>query len=246
MKNGAVREKLIVALDVESADEARRMFDALRDMAGMFKIGSRLFTASGPAIVRELVAAGGRVFLDLKFHDIPDVVAAACGAAAQLGVSLLTIHAAGGGEMMRRATAACAEAAARAGVARPAVVAVTVLTSSNEATLAEAGVEVSSTVEQVLKLARLAESCGADGVVASPHEIAPVREAVRRRGFIIVTPGVRPRDAAHDDQKRVMTPGEAIGAGADFLVVGRSILRAPDPRRAAQAIIEEMEKAINR
>ncbi len=234
---------MIVALDVESVEEARRAFETLREHAGTFKIGSRLFTAAGPAIVREIVAAGGRVFLDLKFHDIPDIVAAASTEATRHGVSIFTIHAAGGSEMMRRAAEACAETAAREGIEKPYVVGVTVLTSANEATLVETGVSVSSIVEQVTKLARLADSCGTDGVVASPHEIAPLREAVKRPGFIIITPGVRPRDAAHDDQKRVLTPAEAVRAGADFLVVGRAILKASDPARAAQAIIEEMEEA---
>jgi orotidine-5'-phosphate decarboxylase len=243
LRDHSAREKLIIALDVESAVEARRVFDQLRGQAGMFKIGPRLFTTAGPTVVREIIEEGGRIFLDLKFHDIPDVVAAACAGAARLGVSLLTVHAAGGGEMLRRAAEACAESASREGTRKPDIVGVTVLTSSDEATLAETGVQVSSTVEQVTRLARLAAGCGADGVVASPREIAPVREAVRREGFIIVTPGVRPRGTGHDDQKRVMTPGEAVRAGADYLVVGRAILRAPDPSRAAQAIIEEMEEA---
>ena len=219
------------------------MFAALRGQAGMFKIGPHLFTSTGPDLVREIVAAGGRVFLDLKFHDIPAVVAAASREATRLGVSIFTVHAAGGGEMMRRAADACADVAVREGIEKPRLVGVTVLTSSDEATLAATGVKVSSTVEQVIRLARLAEASGADGVVASPHEIAPVRETIRRRGFIIVTPGVRPRDTAHDDQKRVMTPAEAVRAGADYLVVGRAILNAADPMRAAQAIIEDMEEA---
>ena len=243
MERRSAKEKLIVALDVESDATARRMFDALRGQAGMFKVGSRLFTSAGPAVVREIIAAGGRVFLDLKFHDIPAVVAAASREATRLGVSIFTIHAAGGREMMERAAEACAETAAREGIEKPSVVGVTVLTSSDETTLAETGVKVSSTVEQVIRLARLAEGSGMDGVVASPHEIAPVRETIRRRGFIIVTPGVRPRGTAHDDQKRVMTPGEAVAAGADYLVVGRAILNAADPSRAAEAIIEEMEEA---
>src|SRR2546421_1437504 len=235
-----MNDKLIIALDVESATEAREWFDKLRGHAGMFKVGAQLFTAAGPAIVREIIGAGGRVFLDLKFHDIPNTVAGACREAVRLGVALFNVHAAGGGEMLRRAAEATAETAAREGLSRPKLIAVTVLTSSDAATLAEVGV-ADSPAAQVTRLARLAEACGLDGVVASPHEIAQVRAAVARAGFLIVTPGVRPRAVAHDDQKRVLTPAEAVRAGADYLVVGRAILNAPDPLRAAETIAAEMQ-----
>ncbi|HZH31958.1 MAG TPA: orotidine-5'-phosphate decarboxylase [Pyrinomonadaceae bacterium] len=238
-----MNNKLIIALDVETADEARRLFSLLRAEAGMFKIGSQLFTAAGPQLVRDIVAGGGRVFLDLKFHDIPNTVAAACREAVRLGVSIFNVHAAGGGEMMRRALEATGETAEREGLPRPALIAVTVLTSADAGVLAETGVGGCALEEQVLRLAKLTASCGLDGVVASPHEIAPVRSAVERESFLLVTPGVRPSASAHDDQRRVMTPAGAVRAGADYIVVGRAILNAPDSLRAAHEIVAEMELA---
>lgn len=237
----SAKEKLIVALDVESAEEARRLFAELREVAGMFKIGSQLFPTAGPEFVRELVAAGARVFLDLKFHDIPATVAAAARDAVRLGVSLFNVHASGGSEMMRRAAAATAEESARLNVERPRLIAVTVLTSMDEAALTETGVAAASVEEQVRRLARLTDASGLDGVVASPREIGPVRDAVARPGFLVVTPGVHPSAAAYEDQKRVTSPSEAVRAGADFIVVGRAILNSPDPARAARAVVEEME-----
>lgn len=238
----SAREKLIVALDVETPREAREVVAAVGSHAGTFKVGSQLFTAAGPDLVRELVSAGARVFLDLKFHDIPATVAAAAREAARLGVSLFTVHAAGGSEMLRRAAEAVAEAASREGLARPRVLGVTVLTSADASTLAEAG--VGDPVEgQVARLAALAASCGLDGVIASPREIGLVRRRVSRPGFLVVTPGVNPSGAAYDDQKRVMSPSAAVRAGADFVVVGRAILKASDPAAAARAVVEEMEGA---
>ncbi|HST52081.1 MAG TPA: orotidine-5'-phosphate decarboxylase [Pyrinomonadaceae bacterium] len=239
----SAKDKLIVALDVATAEEARRAFASLRDSAGMFKVGSQLFTSTGPGFVRELVAAGARVFLDLKFHDIPNTVASASREAVRLGVALFNVHAAGGGEMLRRAAAATAEESARLGVARPNLIAVTVLTSMDSNALAETGVESQTVEEQVKRLARLADDCRLDGVVASPHEIALVRETVKRVPFLVVAPGVRPAASPHDDQKRVMTPAGAMRAGADFVVVGRAILNSPDPARAALAVVEEIESA---
>ncbi len=239
-----MNNKLIIALDIETVGEARKLFSVLGAQAGMFKVGSQLFTAAGPDFVREIVTQGGRVFLDLKFHDIPNTVASACREAVRLGVSLFNVHAAGGGEMMRRAADATAETAGREGIKKPALIAVTVLTSANAATLQETG--IASEVEaQVKMLAGLAAASGMDGVVASPHEIAPVRSVVSREKFLLVTPGVRPASSTHDDQKRVMTPAEAVRAGADYIVVGRAILKAPDPLRAAREIVEEMERATN-
>lgn len=234
--------RLIVALDVETVGRARELHNALRDVAGMFKIGSQLFTAAGPDFVREIVGAGSRVFLDLKFHDIPNTVAAASREAARLGVSIFNVHGAGGGEMMKRAAEAVSETSEREGLSRPILIAVTVLTSANAATLAEIGV-ADGPQEQVARLARLAASCGVDGVVASPHEVAVVRAAVEKKDFVIVTPGVRPAGAATHDQKRVMTPAEAVRAGADYLVVGRAVLDANDPAAAAQKILNEMQSA---
>jgi orotidine-5'-phosphate decarboxylase len=237
----ATKNRLIVALDVETAREALNLFNALKDVAGMFKIGSQLFTSAGPSVVREIVRAGGRVFLDLKFHDIPNTVAAAGVEATRLGVSIFNIHACGGSEMMRRTAGAVTETAVREGITRPRVIGVTVLTSADDSTLAEAGFS-SSTEEQVRRLAQLASESGLDGVVASPHEVKLVRETVGQRDFVIVTPGVRSSGIAHNDQRRVMTPAEAVRAGADYLVVGRAILKAADPSRAAHEIIEEMQR----
>lgn len=235
--------RLIVALDVETARQARELFSQLRETACMFKIGSQLFTAAGPDFVREIVAAGSRVFLDLKFHDIPNSVAAASREAARLGVSIFNVHAAGGSEMMKRTAEVVTEVAEREGLSRPLVIAVTVLTSADATTLAEVGLSVEPK-EQAVKLARLAAACGLDGVVASPHEVALVRSTVERESFVIVTPGVRPVGAATHDQKRVMTPAEAVRAGADYLVVGRAILEASDPPAAARKILDEMQDAL--
>lgn len=241
-----VRDKILVALDVATRDEALRLADALRGAVGGFKIGSRLFTAEGPAMVRTLIEHGDRVFLDLKFHDIPNTVATAVAAATELGVWMVNVHASGGTAMMQAARAAAQETAARRNAAPPLVIAVTVLTSMNPATLREAGVEI-DLMDQVLRLAELTREAGLDGVVASPRET----EAIRARcgeGFAIVTPGIRGGAAAQrpgpgqaaskDDQERTMSPADAVAAGASYLVVGRPIIAAPDPLAAARAIVE--------
>lgn len=233
-------EKLIVALDVDTAAKAREIVSALHGIVGMFKIGSQLFTAAGPDLVREIIRSGERIFLDLKFHDIPNTVAAAGVEATRLGVSIFNVHAAGGAEMMRQTVEAVDQCVNSEGLPRPKVIAVTVLTSSNQATLSEIGLNADPEAT-VRRLALLAESSGMDGVVASPNEVGLIRAAIKNPGFIIVTPGVRPAGASAADQKRVMTPREAISAGADYLVVGRPILSAPDPARAAQQIVEEMQ-----
>jgi orotidine-5'-phosphate decarboxylase len=237
----AAKNKLIVALDVETAREALNLFAALKDVAGMFKIGSQLFTSAGPRLVCEIVADGGRIFLDLKFHDIPNTVAAAGVEAARLGVSIFDVHACGGSAMMRRTAEAVAETSEREGITRPLIIGITVLTSMDDSTLAEAGFS-SSTTEQVGRMARLADAAGLDGIVASPQEVKLVRETVERQNFVIVAPGVRPTGGAMDDQRRVMTPAEAVRAGADYLVVGRPILKASDPVLAANQIVEEMRQ----
>lgn len=236
------KDRLIVALDVDTMKQARELVSALRDVVGMFKIGSQLFTAAGPNIVREIIKAGGSVFLDLKFHDIPNTVAGAAVEATRLGVSIFNVHAAGGSEMMRRAAEAARETAEREGLPRPHCIAVTVLTSTEASALAATG--VTATVEQqVVLLAKLAEASTLDGVVASSLEAPLIRAAILRKDFLIVTPGVRPSGAGRDDQKRVTSPAEAVRAGADYLVIGRPIIAAADPVRAAQAVIEEIEKA---
>lgn len=232
--------KLIVALDVDNVHKAREIVNKLRGVAGMFKIGMQLFTAAGPSLVREIVSSGERVFLDLKYHDIPNTVALAGVEATRLGVSIFNVHASGGTEMMRRtadAVSECAEAERRS---RPLVIAVTILTSANEDTVSEVGFG-SSPQELVARLARLAKASGMDGVVASPLEVSAIRAAVDEPGFVVVTPGVRPAGASFADQKRVTTPREAIVAGADYIVVGRPILEAPDPVKAARQILDDME-----
>lgn len=241
-------DQLLIALDVESASKALALADALRDVAGGFKIGSRLFTSEGPSIVRALVDKGDRVFLDLKFHDIPNTVAQAVAAATSLGVWMVNVHASGGTKMMTAARDAAKETAARTGRPAPLVIAVTVLTSMSAEALAETGFAGSSTpgegpflLEQVVRLARLAESAGLDGVVASPQETATLRQSCGP-GFAIVTPGIRGGGAAagsRDDQARTMSAAEAIGAGASYIVVGRPIIAAADPRAAAEAIVQE-------
>jgi orotidine-5'-phosphate decarboxylase len=238
-----VHNRLIVALDVETAEEARRLLDSLRGIAGMFKIGLQLFTATGPDLVREIIRAGEKVFLDLKFHDIPNTVSAAGVEATRLGVSMFNIHTSGGSTMMRRTADAVAQCAASEGLPRPAVLGVTVLTSSSQSTLQDIGIS-DKPQDVVARLAQRATDSGLDGVVASALEVSLIREVVAKPDFIIVTPGVRPKETDHDDQARVMSPREAIAAGADYLVVGRPIIAAPDPARAAQNILDEMQRSV--
>jgi len=239
-ENLTAKNKLIIALDVEAPTKALDLVRQLHSVAGMFKVGSQLFTSAGPQIVRDIIALDSRVFLDLKFHDIPHQVAGAARAAAELGVSLFTIHASGGSEMMRRAVESVDEVAQRTGL-RSKVLAISVLTSVDATILSQIGV-TSSPEESVLQLVRLAELSGVDGVVASPNEIETIRRAVPRDNLLIVTPGIRPAANDTGDQKRVATPAAAIAAGANYLVVGRPITGAPDPLAAAHEIIAEMER----
>jgi orotidine-5'-phosphate decarboxylase len=239
--NSKAKDKLIVALDVDTTTQALDLFEALRDVVGMFKIGSQLFTAAGPDVVRQIVAKGGRVFLDLKFHDIPNTVAAAAIEAARLGVSIFNVHASGGVKMMKRTAAAVAEVSDREGIERPKVIAVTVLTSMDQEGLEQIGFK-DDPRSLVVRLARFAAACGLDGVVASPHEIEPIRQAISQPNFLIVTPGIRSSNDAGDDQKRTLTAAAAISAGADYVVVGRPILTAGDPVAAARALVLEIEK----
>jgi orotidine-5'-phosphate decarboxylase len=237
------RDRLIVALDVENADQARRVVDQLRGYAGAFKVGLQLFTSAGPAFVKELCRSGFNIFLDLKFHDIPNTVAMAGIEAARLGVWMFNVHASGGNEMMKRTVSQVSEFCENEALSRPKMIAVTVLTSSADDTLEEIGIE-STPDEQVSRLARLARNAGLDGVVASPLECERLR-AELGPDFTIVTPGVRPLNASKDDQKRVMIPSDAIRAGADHLVIGRPITSAPDPADAARKILQEISTAIN-
>ena len=229
-------DQLIVALDVDTGDRALALRDELRDVAGAFKIGSRLFTAEGPGFVRAMTERGDRVFLDLKYHDIPSTVASAVRVASDLGVWMLTVHAGGGDQML-----AAAKEAAATSSSPPIIVAVTVLTSFDQAGLERVGI-TRPIPEQVDRLAALAQRAGVDGVVASPLEIRQVRE---RCGpdFLVVTPGIRNRqeDSGPDDQARTVTAAEAIRAGANYLVVGRPIIASPSPQAAAVKIRQQVE-----
>lgn len=224
------RERLIVALDFPNASQAHRLVQQLGDSVSFYKVGLQLFTAEGPGIARDLVVSGHKVFLDLKFHDIPNTVAKAVKSAVDLGISLLTVHPAGGEAMLKAAV----EAADR----RCGILAVTVLTSLSDQDLQEVGVS-GSVLDQALRMASLARSCGCDGVVTSAREVTPLRK-ILGEGFSIVVPGVRPLGADRNDQERTATPSQAVSAGASHLVVGRPITQAPDPTKAVHAILEEM------
>ena len=239
------RSSLIVALDFDSLSSAVKFAKQIADLVGMFKIGNQLFTAAGPAAVREVAALGPGIFLDLKFHDIPNTVAGAVlSSAAMTGVQLVNVHALGGSAMMKAAAQAIS-AGVPMGSDRPRLLAVTILTSMDYQAMREAGIGGPPKARAV-KLARLAKKAGVDGVVASVQEAREIRKACGRE-FLIVTPGVRSKEKTaspkEDDQARTATPAEAIRAGADFLVVGRPILAAADPRAAAQAIVEEIAAA---
>ena len=228
------RERLIIALDVPSAAEARKLVAAVGEAAVFYKVGKQLFTAEGPQVVRDLVEAGKKVFLDLKYHDIPNTVAGAVGEAAKLGVDMVTVHASGGGKMLLAAVEA---AKARPGMA---VLAVTVLTSLDDSDLDKIGVR-GLVLDQVMRLAAIALADGCQGLVASAHEAKALRDEFGH-DFLLVTPGVRPAGAAVGDQARVVTPAEAIAAGASHIVVGRPITAAPDPVAAVRGILAGMDE----
>ena len=227
-----IADKLIVALDAPNLAQAERLVKKLTPLVKTFKIGKELFTVEGPAAVDMVRKNGARVFLDLKFHDIPNTVAGACRAAATLGAWMMNVHASGGRQMLREAAAVSP---------RPLLLGVTVLTSLKDADLAEIGLTGTAS-EAALRLARLVKACGLDGVVASGGEIGPIRAACGG-DFLIVVPGVRPSWAEAGDQKRIVTPLEALRRGADYLIVGRPITGKPDPLGAAQAVIDEMARA---
>ena len=224
------RDRLVVAADLSSRDDILQLVDELRGAVGMFKIGLQAFIANGPALVREIVAAGEKVFLDLKIHDIPNTAGHAVAEADALGASIATVHASGGEAMLR----ACAST-------RALVLGVTILTSLDDEDVARIGFD-GSAMESAVRLARLAQGSGLRGVVASPHEIAHIREACGD-GFVILTPGIRPAGQDAGDQRRTMTPRDAIRAGADYIVVGRPITNAKSRREAALQIVDAMESA---
>ncbi len=234
------KERLIVALDVDTKEKALALVDKLKKDVKTFKVGSELFTSCGPEIVQEVHNRGCAVFLDLKFHDIPNTVARSAASAVKLGVFMFNVHTSGGADMMKKVAAAVSEEAKKLKAAKPKVIAVTVLTSMDENNLKKVGVG-DNMEAQVLRLAKLAKESGLDGVVASAVEIKPIRAALGK-DFIIVTPGVRPSWAAVNDQKRIATPKEAIDSGADFIVVGRPIIEADDPAEAARKVLKEIEQ----
>ncbi|MSQ47742.1 MAG: orotidine-5'-phosphate decarboxylase [Deltaproteobacteria bacterium] len=236
------KQRLIFALDVASLAEVKEYVALLKDDVGLFKVGKQLFLHGGPQVVRLIQRKGGRVFLDLKFHDIPRTVANASVEAARLGVRMLNLHAAGGLRMMQETVAAVNKTCKTERLQRPTLLAVTVLTSLDKGDLKSIG--VGATVEnQVARLATLARDAGMDGVVASPLEIARLRRECGEQ-FLLVVPGVRSPGDAWDDQKRVLTPEEAVRAGANYLVIGKPIRDARDPRVAARLIVQEMTQGL--
>jgi orotidine-5'-phosphate decarboxylase len=239
----SAKQRLIFALDVDSLEDARGWVEKLHGQVGVFKIGKQLFTKCGPEVVRLVQDGGSDVFLDLKYHDIPNTVAMAGLEAQRLGVRMFNVHALGGFEMMAKLVAEIDKVCPRGNPDRPILLAVTILTSSTEETLRRVGIDRPIQV-MVPKLARLAKDAGMDGVVASPREVGLIRDACGD-DFLIVTPGVRPTFASQDDQKRVTTPGDALRSGADYLVIGRPISAAADPALAADMILQEMQEALN-
>ncbi len=236
----AAKDRLVLALDVDSDGYALGVVDELRESVGVFKVGHQLFTAYGPRIVRSIIEKGGKVFLDLKYHDIPATVAKASAEAVKLGASIFNVHALGGLDMMRAAAESARETADKLGTPAPLLLAVTILTSMDGRSLRRELKIVRSLQREVGHLARLAQRAGLDGVVASPQELRMLRRTVRG-AFVILTPGVRPAWAGKDDQKRVMTPAAAVASGADYIVIGRPVMKADDRKAAVQKIVQEME-----
>lgn len=236
-KRDMLKSKIIVALDVGNKEEAIALIDKLPD-AQVFKIGMELFTAEGPPLLEEIISRGKRAFLDLKYHDIPNTVAGAVRSAAKLGVYMMTLHASGGREMMAKAAETIHQESERRGIVRPYLLGVTVLTSLKDDQLREVGY-ANAVADQVLRLAGLAKTAGLDGVVCSPHEIEIIKKEWGK-DFLVVTPGIRPAWAAAQDQKRIMTPAEAVEKGADYMVIGRPITGASSPQEAFLKILEEL------
>jgi len=232
------KDKIIFALDVDHFADAQRWVNLLKGHIGLFKVGKQLFTHAGPKVVDMIRQKGQKVFLDLKYHDIPNTVARAGEEATKLNVSMFNLHALGGIEMMKKTVESSQAMAKNLGVPKPTILAVTILTSMDENALREIGIQ-NSVLEEVGRLASLAAKAGVDGVVASPQEIGIIRERCGEK-FLIVTPGIRAPSDKKDDQKRTLTPKEAISAGANYLVIGRPIKEAKDPLEAVQKIIEDI------
>jgi orotidine-5'-phosphate decarboxylase len=237
----AAKDRLVLALDIDSDREALSLVDELKEDVGLFKVGHQLFTAYGPDIVRGIIGRGGKVFLDLKYHDIPATVAKASAEAVKLGAAIVNVHALGGLDMMKAAAESAKETADKSGIPAPLMLAVTILTSMDEKSLRRELKVMRSLQREVGHLARLAQRAGLHGVVASPQEIRMLRRTVRGE-FVILTPGVRPAWAGRDDQKRIMTPAEAVAAGADYIVIGRPVLKAADRKEAVRKILDEMQE----
>jgi orotidine-5'-phosphate decarboxylase len=236
--NPCMRNPIIVALDVPTADAALKLVEQLAPVSGAFKVGSELFTSAGPDMVRRIRGLGASVFLDLKFHDIPNTVAKAVASAVRLDVQMLTVHASGGMEMLKAAEQAAQETARQLGHAAPLVLGVTVLTSLDTAALSQVGLD-SDVSRQVRRLAAMANQAGLRGLVCSPREVAEVRQTVPASTQLVI-PGIRAHTAPADDQKRTLTPREALALGADWLVIGRPICAAENPRAAAEQILKEI------
>lgn len=237
-----MKEKLVLALDVDNKEKAETLVKELKDYVGVFKVGKELFTAEGPSIFKMIRDNGGKIFADLKYHDIPNTVASAARTLVRHGVEIFNVHASGGYEMMKKTREAIEDESAKLGVKRPVFLAVTVLTSLNDDDMKRIKVSESAK-EHVLTLAKLAKEAGADGIVCSPQEIEMIKREIGV-DFITLTPGVRPVWAAAGDQKRVMTPKEAVDKGTDYIVVGRPITGAADRIDAARKIVMEMEGKI--
>jgi orotidine-5'-phosphate decarboxylase len=237
-----LKKRIIVALDVKDKKEALSLVAKI-DQAETFKVGLQLYTAEGPQLLKKIKDMGKKIFLDLKLHDIPNTVLEAVKSGMRHGVEMMTLHASGGQEMMALASEAAAREAEKQGGMKPLLLAVTILTSLKEEQLKEIGM-AANVIEQVLRLARLAQKAGMDGVVCSPQEIEVIKKEFASE-LLIVTPGIRPAWAASHDQKRIMTPAEAIQKGADYLVIGRPITAAPSPQKAYLEIMDELKRAVN-
>jgi len=235
-----VREKIILALDVPTKEQAIEVIKSTEGIITAFKIGLQLFTAMGSDFVRELASSGLKIFLDLKFHDIPNTVAKAGIEVAKLGVWMFNVHTLGGAEMMKRTVEEVTEFCELKNLKKPKILGVTVLTSSSDETLRQVGIKADAS-ETVKNLAILSARCGLDGVVASPHEIEIVKRNVEKEDFLVITPGIRPSFAPAEDQKRVMTPKEALSLGADYIVIGRPILQSSNPKVAIEKILLEIQ-----